>query len=152
MDARDRALRYLNARMCSCEQMRSYLLRKGHEEEEIEPVIAELLEYHYLDDLRYAEVMIRSGFDKGRGIRRIRSDLRAKGVSPEIIAEAEEAMEETPDEYAMAEEIARSILSGIDSSEMDYREKEKLKARIARRLAGRGFSTEIIYRVIGRLV
>ena len=58
MDIRSRALRYLNDRMCSAHQMKDYLRRKGYEDEEIDPVIEELKEYHYIDDLKYASAFM----------------------------------------------------------------------------------------------
>lgn len=152
MEARDRAIRYLNARMCSCAQMKDYLRRKGHEEEEIGPVIDELKEYNYLDDLKYARAFIQAGYEKGRGIGRIRRELAQKGVSPEIIAFAEEEIEDVPDEFEMALEIGKSILEPLDTDGLEWKEREALKGRVARRLATRGFSTDVIYRVIGKLL
>ena len=152
MDAKDRALRYLNQRMCSAHQMRDYLRRKGHEDDEIDPLIEELSEYGYLDDRRYAIAFIESGYEKGRGIARIRRELRQKGVDPEVIAFAEGEVEETPDEFSMALVIGEKIVETVDMEGMDYQDKEKLKAKVARRLAGRGFSPDVIYRVANRLV
>ena len=152
MDARDRALRYLNARTCTCHQMKEYLRRKGYEDEEIDPVIEELREYHYLDDLKYASAFIEAGYEKGRGIGRMRRELREKGVDAGTIAFAEENLEDRPDEYEMAMDLAKNMIAGTDTEDMDWTEREKLKAKVARRLAGRGFSGEIIYRIIGRLL
>ena len=151
MDAKSRALRYLNDRMCSAHQMKDYLRRKGYEDEEIDPVIEELKEYHYIDDLKYASAFMEAGFEKGRGIGRIKRELRAKGVDPETIAFAEEALENIPDEKEVAMKLGRSLVENIDIESLDRKEKEALKGKIARRLASRGFSTDTIYSVIGRL-
>jgi len=152
MDARDRALRYLNARVSSVGQMREYLRRKGYDEEEIGETIRQLLEYGYLDDRKYAALFMESGLEKGRGMLRIRRELKQKGVADEVIDEAAESLDEIPDEFGVAFAQARAMLSGVDFGQMDYAEREKQKARIARRLAGKGFSSETIYRVIGRIV
>ena len=151
MDARNRALNYLNARMCSCSSMRDYLRRKGHDDEEIEPLIEELKEYHYLDDERYAIAFMEAGFEKGRGIERIRRELRQKGVDADTIAFAEDSVD-IPDEFETALQIGEKAVEGIEITSLDYEEREKLKARIARRLAGRGYSSDVIYRVIGKLI
>lgn len=151
MDAKERAIWYLNSRMATCGQMRQYLRRKGYEDDEIDPVIEELKEYGYLDDLKYSRLFIEAGFEKGRGIDRIRRELRGKGVENDIIALAEEEIEK-PDEFQMALEIGERIMENIDANELEYEEKEKIKARIARRLAARGYSPDVIYRVIGRLL
>ena len=152
MDARERAVRYLNLRMATCHQMRDYLKRKGHEDKEIDPLIEELKEYGYLDDLKYSRLFIESGFEKGRGIYRIRRELRQKGVDEETITAAEDELESLPDEYEMAMEIAARALENVETSEMDRMELEALKGKVARRLAGRGFSPSVIYSVIGKLL
>ena len=151
MDARDRAIRYLYARMCTCQQMKDYLKRKGHDAEEVDPLVDELMEYGYLDDLKYAQLFIEAGFEKGRGLDRIRRELRQKGVDGETIEQAENSIEHMPDELETALGIAERFLENIDRSQMDRKEIEKLKARLARRLAGRGYSSAVIYSIIGKL-
>ena len=152
MDARDRALKYLGARMCSAHKLKEYLKGKGYEEDEIDKVIAELKEYHYVDDLAYAKTFIEAGYEKGRGIARIRRELKEKGVDAETIAFAEESVEDPPDEKEMALELAKTVVEGIDTDSMEWKEKEALKERVARRLASRGFDAGTIYDVIGRVI
>ena len=151
MDAKSRALRYLNDRMCSAHQMKDYLRRKGYEDEEIDPVIEELKEYHYIDDFKYASAFIEASLEKGRGMGRIRRELRVRGVDTETIAFAEGALENIPDEKEVAMELGKSLVDNIDMESLDRKEKEVLKGKIARRLASRGFSTDTVYSVIGRL-
>ncbi len=148
MDVMDRALSYLSLKPCSCAQMRRYLKRKEYGEEEIERTVRQLQEYHYLDDLQYAVMYFQSGFEKGRGMARIRSELRNHGVDQETIAEAENSLEEIPDEHAAALQLALSFKGDTDTEMMDYRELEKFRARIARRLANRGFTAQTVYQVI----
>ena len=52
----------------------------------------------------------------------------------------------------MALEIGKSILEPMDTDGLEWKEREALKGRVARRLATRGFSTDVIYRVIGKLL
>ena len=40
-------------------------------------------EYHYIDDYRFAEMYFAYGFEKGRGVSRIRRELAEKGVTEE---------------------------------------------------------------------
>jgi len=63
-----------------------------------------------------------------------------------------EDLEEMPDETEMAMAIAEPIINGIDMDELDYDAKQKLKAKIGRRLMSRGFNSDVAYKVIGRLV
>ncbi|MBR6799999.1 MAG: RecX family transcriptional regulator [Firmicutes bacterium] len=132
--------------------MKSYLKGKGYEEDVIDDVIEQMKEYHYIDDYQFTEMYFAYGFEKGRGVSRIRRELAEKGVSSDIIDMVYEDLEEVPDETEMAMEIAGPIVSGIDIDELDYDAKQKLKAKIGRRLMSRGFNSDVAYKVIGRLV
>ena len=47
-------------------------------------------------------------------------------------------------------EIAEKVISGFCIEDMDYEEKKKLQAKIGRRLLSRGFSSDVVYKVINR--
>lgn len=150
--AAEKAAAYINIKPRTAYQVKTYLKGKGYEEDVIEQVIAQLKEYGYVNDLKYAEMYFEYGFEKGRGVSRIRRELSEKGVSSEFIDMAYEELEEVPDQTEMAMEIADSILRGIDTAELDYDEKRKLQAKIGRRLMSRGFSSDVAYKVIQRVV
>lgn len=147
MTAMDRALKYLNIKPRTRAQVERYLQSKDHTEEEIAAVISELEEYHYVDDLVFSRMYIELGFEKGRGIARIRRELAEKGVDRDTIAKAIDELDDMPDEYERALEIGKNVVSGMDFADMDFKEKQKIQARIARRLAGRGYTADIAYRV-----
>ncbi|MBQ3610976.1 MAG: RecX family transcriptional regulator [Firmicutes bacterium] len=132
--------------------MKSYLKGKGYEEDIIDDVIEQMKEYHYIDDYQFAEMYFAYGFEKGRGVSRIRRELAEKGVSSDTIDMVYEDLEEIPDEMEMAMAIAEPIINGIDMDELDYDARQKLKAKIGRRLMSRGFNSDVAYKVIGRLV
>ena len=148
MDIRDRAVGYINIKPRTEAQLRRYLTSKKYEESEIDQVISELKEYHYIDDLQYAKMYLEYGYEKGRGDIRIRQELREKGVDNLLIQQAFDEAEDLPDEREIARNIAISALSGTDPDGLEHAEREKLKARIARRLASRGFNSEIVYGVL----
>ena len=150
--AAEKAAAYINIKPRTAYQVKTYLRGKGYEDDVIDQVIDQLKEYHYVDDFQYAEMYFRYGFEKGRGVSRIRRELCEKGVSSEVIDMAYEELEDIPDQAEMAMEIAMSVIRGIDIEELDYDEKQKLKAKVGRRLQSRGFSSDIVYKVIGRLV
>ena len=147
MTALDRALKYLNIKPRTRHQVEQYLKGKDYAEDEIAEALAQLEEYHYIDDLNFARLYIELGFEKGHGMARIRRELGEKGVDRYVISAAIDELEDVPDEYEMALEIGRSVVSGIDISSLDYEEKQKLRAKIARRLAGRGYTGDIAYKV-----
>ena len=150
--AAEKAAAYVNIKPRTALQVRRYLIDKGYEEDIVSQVIEQLKEYRYIDDMEFASMYFRYGFEKGRGVGRIKRELSEKGVSSDVIDMAYEALEDVPDQTEMAMEIAHSMLIGIDMDEMDYDAKRKLQAKIGRRLMSRGFSSEITYKVIGRLV
>lgn len=152
MDAREKAAAYVNVKPRTRQQAITYLKTKGFAEDEILKAVAELEKYHYIDDFQYCQMYFQYGYEKGRGTARIKRELKEKGVSSEVIEMAYDELEEIPDELASALDIGEAMVKGIDINSLDYDGKRKLKAKIGRRLAGRGFSSEIIYKVMDRLV
>ena len=82
---------------------------------------------------------------------RIRRELSEKGVGSDVIDMAYEELEEVPDQYETARKIAMEMIRDMDMEEMEYDEKRRIKARIGRRLAGRGFPSDVIYKVLDSL-
>ena len=147
MDALEKATSYLNRKSHTEKEVKDYLLRKGYEEDESAEAVRRLKEYGYLNDLAYAKLYFEYGLEKGRGKDRIVRELAGKGVSKDTIEQAYDDLEDIPNEDEMARQIAAQILSevGKEPNEMTYEEKQKLQARIARRLASRGFSGSICW-------
>lgn len=152
MDVRERAVSYLNIKPRTKVQVIKYLRSKGFEDEEIRETVEELEEYHYIDDLNYSIMYFEYGFEKGRGLIRIKRELEEKGVSADIIEAAYHELEQVPDQYEAALDIARGMLTGVDTGALDYNGKQKLKAKIGRRLSSRGFSMDVVYKVINELI
>lgn len=151
MNAIDRAMSYLNLRPRSCKEIERYLKDKGYEENEIKEAVQQLIEYKYLDDANFARIYIQYGFDKGRGSVRIKQELLSKGVADHVIEDAFYQLEdegEMPDQFQLALKIGIDVVRDVDVSSLDYKEKKKLEAKVGRRLASRGFCTDIVYRVI----
>lgn len=150
--AAEKAAAYINVKPRTAFQVKKYLLDKGYEADVADQVIEQLKEYHYIDDFQYAEMYFRYAFEKGRGVSRIKRELLEKGVSSEVIDLAYEESDETYDQEEMAMEIAMTMIKGIDVNELDYDAKRRLQAKIGRRLMSRGFESDIIYKVIGKVV
>ena len=151
-DVRTAAVRYLGMRPRTKQQVIKYLRQKGFPEEGIAETVAELEEYKYIDDFSYSVMYFRYGFEKGRGVMRIRRELSEKGVGSDVIDMAYEELEEVPDQYETARKIAMEMIRDMDMEEMEYDEKRRIKARIGRRLAGRGFPSDVIYKVLDSLL
>lgn len=144
-DCRETALRFLEFREKSTSEVRSHLITKGFQEEEIEVELQYLTELRYLDDARYCSDYIRYGIGKGRGPVRLQHELSEKGIDSALIKEAlEEAFDrETEREAAMLE--ARKLLK--QEGELN----EKTLAKIGRKLHSLGYHSDVIYDLLGKL-
>jgi regulatory protein len=80
----NRALRILGIRQFSVKELRTRLLEKGEASENIEPAIARLLELGFLDDAKYAVVIVRRLAAKGYGKARVVQELRRRGIDREL--------------------------------------------------------------------
>jgi len=135
-ELRQRAVKLLARR----EHTRAELARKlaAHgTQEEIDTVLNELAGAGLQSDTRFAESYLRS--QAGRlGAARLRQTLRQKGVAAELIADQ---VEELPDEFERARAVWQKKFSAAPADRNDW-------ARQARFLQGRGFSVEIIRKLL----
>ena len=152
MDVRDAAAKYLTHRSHTVEEVKRHLMGKGFEEELALAVTAEFVEYGYLDDSRYCMQYFDYAFGKGKGKRLVFAELREKGVASDTIQFAFEDWEDEYDEKHQAMEEAKKVLqvADVNLDEVDFVD-EKLIARAARRLQAKGYSSDVIYSVIGEL-
>ena len=108
----------------------------------IAAVIARLKEQRYLDDQSFAETYARLRQENDKlGARRVRQNLRQKGVKADVVEQALEAQYADTNE----ETLARRFL---DSRHLLKPQNEKETARLTRRLVAAGFSTGVIYRIL----
>jgi regulatory protein len=130
-----RALRHLVRREHSRSELARKLARHAQSAEALAALLEELLSRKQLSDERYAEERVHT-LSRKYGPAKVRHDLRAKGISSDIV----EAIS-SDGEF----ERARAILG------RKYREPAATpeeRARRARFLQGRGFSTDVILRLI----
>jgi regulatory protein len=111
---------------------------EGH----IAAVAARLKGNGYLNDAVYAETYTRLRKDNDKfGQRRVRQDLRQKGVSAVLVDKTLDESYATTDE----EKLARQYL---DRKRIRKPASEKETARVMRRLVGAGFATGVIYKIL----
>lgn len=97
-EAKDKALRLLEFRAHSERELRDKLRRAGAVQEDIEEILDFCRNYGFVDDRAYALKKARDLKNLKRyGIRRIKSELYAKGLDAEYI---EEAVSELDDDEA----------------------------------------------------
>ena len=143
MDIKDAALKYLAHRPRTCAEMKKHLQTKDYEDAEIQEALEMLKEFRYLDDPDYCCQYISYACGKGRGFLRIRRELEEKGVDREAIEIAFADCEPEESELERAARQAAKIAQGEQVN-------EKLLGRIGRRLTGLGYSTDVVYEIIGR--
>ncbi|ASS37647.1 regulatory protein RecX [Mogibacterium pumilum] len=166
----DEAMRYLSHRMRTEQEMRQHLKAKEYEDSEIEGAIDDLKAHHYIDDYEYALAFYRNSFEKLRGGMRAKRELEQKGIDT---LTADNALEDYKyeagiDELANARRIAMQIIYGSDvtngygesvisvlldasaDEEAEYLDEHKI-ASVARKLENRGYTSEVIYKVISEM-
>ncbi len=135
-DLRQRAIKLLARR----EHTRAELVRKlapHGTQEEIRIVLNELAGSGLQSDARFAASYL--GSQAGRlGAARLRQTLRQKGVATELIADQ---VEDLPDELDRARAVWQKKFPAAPADRSDW-------ARQARFLQGRGFSVEVIRKLL----
>ncbi len=122
--------------------MRARVEQGERGEAAVAAAIARLKEQHYLDDQSFAETYARLRQENEKlGARRVRQDLRRKGVGAALVEETVEARYAGQSEEALAREH-------LERKRIRKPENEKETARVVRRLAAAGFSTGTIYRIL----
>ena len=152
--AAETAYAYLASRMRTSEEVRRHLRDKGYEEDEITETINDLIGLRYIDDYLFAVRYYEYNREKKRGSLRAMRELIEKGVDKETAANAREDFlyEQKVDEYEDALAAARKevyVPSDIYGEPPVFREvDDKLSAKIARKLEGKGFAKGDIFRVL----
>ena len=139
----DAAYRYLSYRPRSEFEMRVWLGRKGHGSRTIENTLSALRAKGLLDDLAFARFWRESRESSSpRSRAALRSELRRKGVDPDVVAEALDGVDEEAAAYRAAQKKA-ARLATVDHD--DFR------TRLSAVLRRRGFSYEVTEHTVNRL-
>ncbi len=164
-NALDYAAGLLDARAYSSAELKKKLESRGYVAEEISEALEKLKDYGYINDGAYAENMVRRGSEQGKSSRRVKAELKLKGIDPDAAGEAAEELKEG--DYARALKEAEKILEkagGLPyaSREDDigrteearervreaYAKRQKIYGKISRRLAALGYEASVIYSVL----
>ena len=134
MDCKERALKYIEVRMRSEWELRTYLQKKEYSREEIDHAVAFLKEYGYLDDREFCRAFVRDKINFSPcGRNKLYAELRKKGVGGDIIKNTLERYYTKESELAVAKKILQK---------QTRLEQEPLKQ--AQFLKSKGFSASVI--------
>ena len=135
------ALGYISRYVCTQKKITQKLYDKGYGKVVVEYTVEKLKSYNYIDDREYAEQYV--ALNKGlKGSRRLREELRARGVAAEYI---EDALKGVSSEEEDALALASKHADGKDLKD------EKYVARLVRYLSYRGYGQDVIARTLTKL-
>jgi regulatory protein len=133
-----RALAYLARREHSRVELARKLARYAASDDEVQQVLATLAAQELLSEQRFADVLVRSR-GEGHGAARVRQELQAHRLDPELVRSATAAVRATELERARALWERRYGRAPKDPAE---------RLRQMRFLAARGFAADVIRRVV----
>ena len=149
--ARSAALHYLARREHSAYELATKLARR-YKTAVVGPIVDELTENGELSDRRFAESLVRSRFNRGFGPIYISKELRSKGIEAHLAKEcigafdgewqarAKEVLEKKRGQYDYALDEQVDGGNNVD-------EAKALKEKLARFLFGRGYPSDIVFRL-----
>ena len=131
--ALNKALGFLSATRKTEREVRAYLTKRGYLPIVSDYVVEKLREYGFINDEEYAEAYTESAA-KRKGGRRIRMELKGKGLSDEAIEGALSGLDEEQ-ELATAKGILEKYMRGKESDKTTLQ-------KAYRHLMGKGFDYE----------
>jgi regulatory protein len=135
---RSLAFAYLAKREFSKAQLRLKLLEKDADALEVDALLDELSNQNYQSDERMAGMVVRSNLRQGRGPQRIRQQLQKIKVNAELASE----------DLAEVDWFAEALATKVKKYGAEVATDPKLKAKQIRFLQYRGYSMDVIFKVI----
>ena len=142
------SFRYLSGRNHSRYELYLKLLKKKYNKQFIINTLDELEKTKLIDDDEFAKDYFSLQIKKKKGLLKIKADLFKKGVKREIIEEIVNNSENETEFLNSAKLLAERKLEQLQKRSL---EKIKIKQKIFQYLAGRGFTTDIISRILNQL-
>jgi regulatory protein len=144
------ALRTLGARAQSTAELQTKLARRAERAEDVDGVLAQLRDYGYLDDARFAESFAAARLDNQKfGKSRVLRDLRQRRVAATVGEKTVEKVYRNVEETALIEEWIRRKYRNAPRAGL-FREDKEL-ASAYRRLLHAGFRSGDIITVLKRI-
>ena len=146
--ARFYALKVLNARPRSVEELAAKLSQKGYPEEIRAQVIGECTKKGLLDDVKFAKLWVQGRMaSRPKGGAVLRRELEEKGVKEDVIEKVVAGVAKEYDEYEVAKGLAGQRIDRLKGLN-----KTTAKRRLFGFLRRRGFSFDTIIKVMDELL
>ncbi|MFA6216249.1 MAG: regulatory protein RecX [Candidatus Omnitrophota bacterium] len=135
----------LKFRQRSEQEIRQRLKKKQFPETVIQETVSFLKDKKFIDDGVFAREWIGSRIKKPMGFRRLREELKRKGIDKEIIDSQLEEIKKGYDEKGIVAEVISNKLHSFKGQDA-----QKAKRRLYAYLLRRGFSPDIIIEAVNR--
>ena len=147
---KQKAYTLLGKRLHSVYELRTKLRQKKYDAELIQHTIDDLLNGHYLDDMKFAEIFSEEKLRlKLWGKTKLKSELMKKGVSSSIItAVMEEKFPEADEELDNASQLVKKKYNQLKNRNMEH---QKLVKRLYAFLISRGYSYDVSRQAIEKI-
>jgi len=132
----------LAGRQVTEHELRSKLVKGGHEPDVIEVGVAKCIAAGLIDDRRYVEAFVESRVRRGHGAQRIRQDLQRRGVDRVLVDEFLVEPKESGAFDDAALEAARRKAARLDLADA------KSRAKLTRWLMARGYASGQAYEAV----
>jgi regulatory protein len=143
--AREAALSLLSYRARSADELRRRLARKGFDAEVVDACVETLGSVGVVDDAAFAETFVRDRVRlRPQGARRIRQELRAKGVDADTASAAIDEVMEVED----ASELDLARAAAARWKPRPGEERDRARRRLHGFLARRGFGGDAVRTVL----
>lgn len=141
--ASDLAAKYLSYQPRSVYEVSVYLRKHEVDQASANGAIAELTDLGYLDDAKYARLFIADALQVGsKGPGQVKQQLRKKGLTEEVIAEALQAVD--PNEWLT---VSQRILRPL-AGQAGRVSQQQLELKAKTRLLSHGFSGDLLARAM----
>ncbi len=149
--AMEAALKLLNRRAMSAQQLTRRLLDKGYGHPTILRVISRLTDLGLLNDRQLGESLISAAVAReAAGPRLLKAKLLQRGLKPELVEQLiDQFAPSREDAIAQAAELAHRVIDAMQDRSCDPR---SLKRRLWQRLARRGFSPDVIRAAVNQAI
>ncbi len=137
------ALRVLRGAGQSSASLRRKLERRGYTELAASEAVQRCATAGYINDAALAASVAARHRRSGHGRARVAADLKARGVADDLIVEALDGQTDT--EEAAALDVAKQLWKRAGASDGHD---QRARMRVAGQLQRRGFSSEIVVRVM----
>ena len=143
------ATKLLNIRKRSVFEMRNRLQRKEFENNIINEVVQELIEYKYLNDEEFTEAYINDRINfNPRGSFLIKKELREKGVAENIVNKKIKELFPEEKEMELAKKAAKKKIETLNKD----LGKNKIYQKIGLHLQTKGYASYIIREILDDII